>query len=177
MTRLILALTLCLSLTGCAGMFKKDDGSEMSGAAKLHLVKQAYNEASGQAASILRAGLVKDQATKDAIFLASEEVVAAIKDAEQTFATGDKLRFDYYLRRAQSALDRLVTINLRHQVPATRSTDAWQNKSSSPSFLRPSDAWLVSSPPTTPRKNPTQPQRNPRSSTPSWRRTATSCAA
>lgn len=113
------AVLLLFAVAGCS-LLKTNSGQPLSMASQLHLAKQTYNSAGTFAAQLVESGAVKDQATKDVIYAASEEANLGIDDAERRIAAGDKPGFDFVMKRVQSALDRLAKVNAQHKRPATQ---------------------------------------------------------
>lgn len=140
---LLLPLLLIPFVVGCAA-----SNPQMSMASRLLLAKQTHTAAKDTASSLIEAGIIKDQPTKDAIWYASEEVRKGLEAAETKIAAGDKVGFQFVMERVASALDRLAAINARNKpsdTPQTRG-DAWT----------PSRSWHLSSEPLPSWPNSTQ---------------------
>lgn len=127
MKTLIVALSLVLSLalfTGCG----------LSPIQKVVAAQKLYTTAATSLNENIKAGLITDKPTLQAIKTADNEAYAAIEEGKALAVAGKDIGFNLAWSRASKALDRFLLIYAQHE---KRKEVSW-TPSRSPRFFEPS---------------------------------------
>lgn len=122
---LLLPLLLLPFFLGCANM---SDGQ------KLYAARGTYVSTLRAVNTLMEQGVITNANDKEAIWQAKEEAHAALDAAEAKFLAGDKLGFAFVWSRLQSALDRLIRIQLSGEKRAGKAVTLWESPKSSRYF-------------------------------------------
>jgi hypothetical protein len=82
---------------------------------QLYAAKQTYDTTLEAVNTMFRTGVITDPKTALAVEAVSDEVYAAIQDAEAQFAAGNDLGFDYVMARVRSTLDAFIRYRMKHE--------------------------------------------------------------